>query len=48
MGDFNSKTGKRKDEGEKELIGPYGIGTRNKRGDRLIQFAQEHNLFILN
>jgi hypothetical protein len=48
MGDFSSKIGKRKDKGEKMLIGPYGIGTRNKRGERLIQFTQERNLFILN
>jgi hypothetical protein len=48
MGDFNSKIGKRKVDGEKKLIGPYGIGTINKRGEKLIQFAQEYNLFISN
>lgn len=46
MDDFSSKIGKRKKE--EALIGPYGIGNRNKRGERLIQFSQEHNLFILN
>ena len=46
IGDFNSKVGEKKEE-EKHL-GPYGIGIRNKRGDRLVQFAQEQDLYILN
>ena len=46
MGDFNSKIGIRMKE--EELLGPYGIGKRNDRGERLVQFAEENNLFILN
>lgn len=46
MGDFNGQIGTTK-EGE-TTVGPYGIGSRSRRGERLIQFAQEHNLFILN
>lgn len=35
MGDFNAKVGKSAVE---TIIGEYGLGTRNDRGDRLIQF----------
>ena len=46
MGDFNSKIGT-KNDGE-NAMGPYGTGSRNERGEKLIQFAEEHNLRILN
>ena len=46
VGDFNSKIGKGNEE--ETPMGPYGIGKRNDRGRRLIQFAEEHNLLILN
>jgi hypothetical protein len=46
LGDFNSKVGARNEE--ETPVGPYGIGTRNGRGSRLIQFVEGHNLFILN
>ena len=29
-------------------MGSYGIGTRNERGQRLIEFAEEHRLTIAN
>ena len=29
-------------------MGPYGTGTRNSRGERLIEFAEEHKLVIAN
>ena len=29
-------------------MGAFGIGKRNERGDRLIEFAEEHNLIIAN
>ena len=29
-------------------MGAFGIGERNERGDRLIEFAEEHNLIIAN
>jgi hypothetical protein len=46
LGDFNSKVGARNEE--ETPVGPYGIGTRNGRGSRLIKFAKEHNLFMQN
>lgn len=45
MGDFNSKVGKEK---VNDIVGPYGLGTRNPRGDRLIPFCQEENFIIMN
>ncbi|VEN57771.1 unnamed protein product [Callosobruchus maculatus] len=45
MGDFNAKIGK----GEVEnVVGKYGLGERNTRGDILVQFCQEENLAIAN
>ena len=29
-------------------MGAFGIGERNERGDRLIEFAEEHKLIIAN
>lgn len=45
MGDLNAKIGK---GSEGEYIGEFGLGTRNKRGDRLAQFCQEKDLIITN
>ena len=42
MGDFNAKIGKRK-QNESCIMGPYGIGERNERGDRLVEFAAVEN-----
>lgn len=36
------------DEELKQIIGPFGLGTRNERGNRTLQFCQEHNLTIAN
>ena len=44
MGDINAKVGKAKHE---KIVGDYGLGNRNERGDRLINFCQEQNLCIL-
>lgn len=45
MGDFNAKIG----EGEVEkVVGKYGLGQRNPRGDTLVQFCQEENLVVTN
>lgn len=38
MGFWNAKMGK---VGEREFVGPYGIGERNDRGERLNAFAIE-------
>ena len=44
---FNAKVGHQR-PGEERTIGSYGIGARNDRGTRLVQFATSHNLRIDN
>ena len=46
MGDFNAKVGK-KVAGETS-VGNHGIGTRNERGQRLVEFAESRSLRIMN
>ena len=43
MGDYNAKVGKGKKE---DTVGHFGLGTRNEKGERLIQFCEENNLCI--
>ena len=45
MGDFNAKVGKEKYE---KIAGSHGLGNRNERGDRLIEFCQQNNLCVVN
>src|SRR5688572_11431920 len=45
MGDFNEKVGNNKEE---SIIGPYGLGTRNENGNKLVNFCRKHNLFVTN
>lgn len=45
MGDFNAKVGKGKVD---DVVGNFGLGVRNDRGDRLIRFCQEHSLMLSN
>ncbi|GBP37017.1 Craniofacial development protein 2 [Eumeta japonica] len=47
MGDFNAKVGAPK-ENEDLVMKQYGHGTRNNRGQKLINFALEHKLTIIN
>ena len=47
LGDFNAKIGWR-NIGENSIMGPYGTGERNERGDRLIEFATSRQLYIAN
>ena len=35
-------------QGENSIMGPYGIGERNERGDRLVEFAASRKLYIGN
>lgn len=45
IGDFNAKIG----QGEcGEVIGSFGLGERNERGDRLCSFATEEQMVITN
>lgn len=45
MGDFNAKVG---EGAEDKLVGLYGLGQRNQRGDRLVQFCREEKLVVSN
>ena len=45
MGDLNAKVGK---ERTTDITGQYGLGTRNKRGERLIEICQQNKLIITN
>ena len=45
MGDLNAKVG---NEIHTNVIGKYGLGKRNDRGERLIQFCQQNKLFVTN
>jgi hypothetical protein len=45
MGDLNAKVGQGK---VGEQVGKYGLGNRNDRGDRLIQFCQSEDFVITN
>jgi len=45
LGDFNAKVG----EGEHgSAVSRYGLGERNERGDRLVEFAKQHEIIICN
>ena len=44
MGDINAKVG----SGDEDCIGPFDYGTRNERGDDLINFSSAHNYKIMN
>ena len=48
MGDFNAKIGENLGRLYSNAIGPYGLGERNSRGDRLEDFAVENDLVIVN
>ena len=45
MGDLNAKVGKGRYD---YILGQHGIGKRNERGDRLVQFCVQRNLCIMN
>ena len=45
MGDFNSIVG----EGSADkVVGPFGLGRRNKRSKMLIDFCKQHDLVVMN
>ena len=45
MGDLNAKVGNVTDF---NIIGNYGLGKQNERGQRLIEFCKENNMVIMN
>ncbi len=45
MGDFNAKVG---NATSGKTIGPFGLGNRNERGDRLIHWCEEMGLAVMN
>lgn len=47
-GDFNAKVGSKKHSEEDGLIGKSGLGERNERGARLVEFALSNHLTIKN
>ena len=48
MGDFNAKIGTKKPDEMFPCMGQFGIGSKNERGNRLIEFALQENLIIAN
>ncbi|GBP92128.1 Craniofacial development protein 2 [Eumeta japonica] len=47
MGDFNARVGQPK-KYEKFIMGNFGYGKRNERGNKLVQYACEQKLSIMN
>ena len=47
IGDFNAKVGQQI-QGDGGAVGAFGLGERNERGTRLVQFATSKNLRIEN
>src|SRR6478609_7005701 len=45
MGDFNAVVGKGKED---SVVEKFGLGNRNDRGERLIEFCKSQNLVITN
>lgn len=46
MGDWNAKVGEC--GSDTDVMGKFGFGTRNERGEKLIRFARTNKLFIAN
>ncbi|XP_037028796.1 uncharacterized protein LOC119069032 [Bradysia coprophila] len=46
VGDFNAKLGKREEDSEVS-IGNFSYDRRNERGETLLNFLQQHNLFAM-
>lgn len=47
IGDWNAKVGD-DNTGMEMVMGRYGYGERNDRGERLIEFASRHSLYVTN
>ena len=46
MSDFNAKSEVRSTNDNMKRVGLIGIGNRNERGERLLDFAEENNLVV--
>ena len=46
VGDFNAVVGRCKPGDDGDIIGDYGLGSRNERGEWLLQWATSHRLAI--
>ena len=47
-GDFNTKIRVRSINDNMKCVGPFGIGNRIERGERLLDFTEENNLAVTN
>ena len=45
LGDWNARVG---NERYKDIIGQYGLDEKNERGERFIQFCEQHRLMVAN
>ena len=45
MGDFNAKVG---NERREDIVGPWGLGNRNERGERLINWCRTNEFSVSN
>ena len=45
MGDLNLKVGSERTE---NIIRPFGIGHKNERGYRLVEFYKQHSFTVMN
>ena len=45
MGDWNAVVGEGRDDLE---VGKFGLGSRNDRGERLVEFCKSNKLMITN
>lgn len=45
IGDMNATVGEGRDE---SIVGEFGLGNRNERGTRLIEFCARNNMIISN
>ena len=46
VGDFNSKIGQLRREGDEAIMGKYSIGHRNANGERLAEFLHDKELYL--
>lgn len=45
LGDFNDKV---EEETDGPVVRKYGLGEKNERGDRMVEFAKQHKIVICN